>query len=105
MGTKGLITAFLVAFITVNVYKACFLNNITIKMPGEVPPNISKVFKDLIPFSISIVLLYLIDILIHQISGNNFAHTINMLLAPLFQAAEEWIAITIIFGAYAFSGL
>lgn len=45
MGTKGLITAFIVAFVTINVYKVCFEHNVTIKMPGEVPPNISKVFK------------------------------------------------------------
>lgn len=46
MGTKGLITAFLAAFITVNIYNICFKNNITIKMLDEVSPNISKVFKE-----------------------------------------------------------
>ena len=50
MGTKGLLTAFLSAFVTVIVYNFCVKRNITIKMPKEVPPNISQVFKDLIPF-------------------------------------------------------
>ena len=49
MGTKGLLTAFIAAFVTVNVYKVCVKNNVTIRMPDEVPPNISQVFKDLIP--------------------------------------------------------
>ena len=57
MGTKGLLTAFIAAFVTVNVYKVCVKNNVTIRMPEEVPPNISRVFKDLIPFTVSVVLL------------------------------------------------
>jgi len=52
MGTKGLLTAFIAAFVTVNVYKVCVKNNVTIRMPDEVPPNISQVFKDLIPFTL-----------------------------------------------------
>ncbi|WP_161948469.1 PTS transporter subunit EIIC, partial [Streptococcus suis] len=36
MGTKGLLTAFLAAFITVNIYKVCVKNNVTIRMPDEV---------------------------------------------------------------------
>lgn len=37
MGTKGILAAFLAAFVTVNVYKFCVLKDITIKMPKEVP--------------------------------------------------------------------
>ena len=47
MGTKGLLTAFISAFITVIVYNFFIKRNITIKMPKEVPPNISQVFKDI----------------------------------------------------------
>lgn len=102
MGTKGLITAFLSAFITVNIYKVCFKNNVTIKMPEEVPPNISKVFKDLIPFSISIVFLYIIDIIVQKNVGTSVAESISSMLAPLFQIADGYVGLTIIFGAYAF---
>ncbi|MDD7044699.1 MAG: lactose-specific PTS transporter subunit EIIC [Anaerococcus sp.] len=102
MGTKGLISAFISAFITVNIYKVCFKNNVTIKLPEEVPPNISKVFKDLIPFSISVVLLYIVDILSHNFLGHTLAESISVMLAPLFQAADGYIGLTLIFGAYAF---
>ena len=84
MGTKGLLTAFIAAFITVNVYKVCVKNNVTIRMPDEVPPNISQVFKDLIPFTLTV------------------AESIGKLLAPLFSAADGYLGITLIFGAYAF---
>ena len=64
MGTKGLLTAFIAAFVTVNVYKVCVKNNVTIRMPDEVPPNISQVFKDLIPFTLSVVLLYALELVV-----------------------------------------
>src|SRR3712207_2891520 len=64
MGTKGLLTAFISAFVTVTIYKLCVKNHVTIRMPDEVPPNISQVFKDLIPFTLSIVLLYLMQLIV-----------------------------------------
>ena len=102
MGTKGLLTAFIAAFVTVNVYKVCVKNNVSIRMPEEVPPNISQVFKDLIPFTLSIALLYILELVIHDIMGVNVAESIGTLLAPLFRAADGYLGITIIFGAYAF---
>ena len=102
LGTKGLLTAFLAAFITVNIYKICIKNEVTIKMPGEVPPNISQVFKDLIPFTLSIVILYALDILARQFIGTGVAEAVGKFFAPLFSAADGYVGITIIFGAYAF---
>ena len=57
LGTKSLLSAFLAAFVTVAIYKVYVKNNVTIRMPDEVPPNISQVFKDVIPFTLSIVSL------------------------------------------------
>ena len=102
MGTKGLLTAFIAAFLTVNVYKVCVQNNVTIRMPEEVPPNISQVFKDLIPFTISVILMYALELLVEGSLGVNVAESIGKLLAPLFQAADGYIGISIIFGAFAF---
>lgn len=56
MGSKGLLSAFFVAFFVCNVYKFCVKRDITIHMPKEVPPNISQTFADVIPFAISILL-------------------------------------------------
>ncbi|HEL0640799.1 TPA: PTS transporter subunit EIIC [Streptococcus equi subsp. zooepidemicus] len=102
MGTKGLLTAFISAFVTVIIYKLCVKNHVTIRMPDEVPPNISQVFKDLIPFTLSIVLLYLVQLIVKHTLGVNVAESIGALLAPLFQAADGYLGITLIFGAYAF---
>ena len=102
LGTKGLLAAFLAAFVTVAIYKVCVKNNVTIRMPEEVPPNISQVFKDVIPFTLSVVTLYALDIVVRHFTGMNVAESIGALFAPLFSAAEGYVGITIIFGAYAF---
>ncbi|MHC3562897.1 lactose-specific PTS transporter subunit EIIC [Streptococcus suis] len=101
MGTKGLLTAFLAAFITVNTYKVCVKNNVTIRMPDEVPPNVSQAFKDVIPYALSIFVLYGIDLVTRQFLGTNVAEAILKLFEPLFTAADGYVGITIIFGAYA----
>lgn len=101
LGTKGLLTAFLAAFVTVNVYKVCIKNDVTIRMPEEVPPNISQVFKDVIPFAISIIILYAFDIMVRSFAGMGVAQGVGELFAPLFSAAEGYVGITIIFGAFA----
>lgn len=101
MGTKGLLTAFLAAFITVNLYKVCVKNNVIIRMPDEVPPNVSQAFKDVIPYALSIFVLYGIDLATRQFLGTNVAEAILKLFEPLFTAADGYVGITIIFGAYA----
>ena len=102
LGTKGLLTAFLAAFIIVTIYKFCVKNEVTIKMPSEVPPNISQVFKDVIPFTLSIVLLYVLEIFVRHFIGTGVAEAVGKLFGPLFSAADGYVGITLIFGAYAF---
>ena len=102
LGTKGLLSAFLAAFVTVAIYKVCVKNNVTIRMPDEVPPNISQVFKDVIPFTLSVVSLYVLDLLARQFVGASVAESIGKFFAPLFSAADGYLGITIIFGAFAF---
>ena len=102
LGTKGLLSAFLAAFVTVAIYKVCVKNNVTIRMPDEVPPNISQVFKDVIPFTLSVVSLYALDLLARHFVGASVAEAIGKFFAPLFSAADGYLGITIIFGAFAF---
>ena len=102
MGTKGLLTAFLSAFITVIVYNFFIKRNITIKMPKEVPPNISQVFKDIFPLSAVIIILYALDLIVRSTAHTNVANGILKLFEPLFTAADGWVGVTIIFGAFAF---
>ncbi len=92
MGSKGLLTAFLVAFFVCNVYRFCVKRNITI-------PNISQTFADVIPFAISILLLTLFDIAFRNASGMCFAQAVIEFFQPLFTAADGYLGLAIIYGA------
>lgn len=102
LGTTGLLSAFVSAFLTVKIYHVCIKNNVTIKMPEEVPPNISQTFKDVIPFAVTVLLAYGIDLLIRSISGVNFAQAVIELFQPLFTAADGYLGIALIYGAMSF---
>ncbi len=99
MGSKGLLTAFLVAFIVCNVYKFCIKRNITIRMPEEVPPNISQTFADVIPFAVSIILLTVFDIVFRHFAGMCFAAAVIEFFKPIFTAADGYLGLAIIYGA------
>lgn len=99
MGSKGLLTAFLVAFFVCNVYRFCVKRNITIHMHEEVPPNISQTFADVIPFAISILLLALFDIAFRNAAGMCFAQAVIEFFQPLFTAADGYLGLAVIYGA------
>ena len=101
MGTKGILAAFVAAFITVNVYKFCVIRDITIKMPKEVPGTISQTFRDIFPFSFAVFAAVIIDTIIRYFFGASFAEAVITLLQPLFTAADGYLGIAIIWGAMA----
>lgn len=102
MGTKGLLTAFVVGFIVPNIYRFCVKNNITVKMPEEVPGNISQTFKDLIPITLATVFFWLFDLGFRHLAGTGFAEKIIELFQPIFSAADGYLGLALIFGAMAF---
>ena len=108
VGSIGLIPAFVSAIITVNVFKICIKNNVTIKLHEEIPPNLAQTLKDAIPFSISILIMFLIDICSRKFFGENFASLTIQFLRPLFDLADSYIGLVIIYGAmtlFWFSGV
>lgn len=102
MGTKGLICAFFVAFVVPNIYYFCFKHHITVKMPDQVPQNISSAFANIIPFAFSTSFFWLFDIVFRNLTGTNLAAWIIEVLSPLFTAADGYTGLAIIYGAMAF---
>ena len=101
LGTKGLLASFIAAFITVNMYKFCVEKDVTIHMPKEVPGTISQMFRDVFPFSFSVLVCVIIDLIVRNLFGYTFAEAIITLLQPLFTAADGYLGICIIWGAMA----
>ena len=99
LGSKGLLTAFISAFVVCGIYQFCVSRNITIHMPEQVPPNISQTFKDIIPFSFSVVLFWVVDLIVRNLTGACVAEGVIHLFQPIFSAADSYIGIAIIYGA------
>lgn len=101
MGTKGLLSAFVVAFIIPNIYKFFVKRDITIKMPDQVPHNISQTFADLIPLAVSVLFFWLVSIFFKDLVGMAFSAWILEVFKPLFTAADGYLGVAIIYGAMA----
>ena len=54
----------------------------------------------MIPFTLSVVSLYALDLLARHFVGASVAESIGKFFAPLFSAADGYLGITIIFGAF-----
>lgn len=102
MGTKGLMTAFIVGFIVPNIYRFCVSKNLTVKMPEEVPGNISQTFKDLIPITLSTVFFWGFDLGFRNLVGSGFSEKLIELFQPIFSAADGYFGLALILGAMAF---
>ena len=99
LGSKGLLTSFIAAFVTGAVYKFFIKRNITIKMPEQVPPNISQTFKDIIPFSVCLLLFWIIDLVFRAAFGICVAQGVIQVFQPLFSAADGYLGLALIYGA------
>lgn len=102
MGTKGLLTAFVVGFVVPNIYRFCIKHNITVKMPEEVPGNISQTFKDLIPITVSTTMFWLFDLGFRNLFKVGFSEKVLEVFQPIFTAADGYFGLALIFGAMAF---
>lgn len=96
MGTKGLLSSFVAAFATVNIYAFCIKRDITIKLPKEVPGAIAQNFRDIFAFSFSILFVAVIDVICRTCLAVPFANVISTLVSPLFAAADSYAGLALI---------
>ena len=73
MGTRGLFSAYIAAFISVWVYKFCVSRDLTIKLPKEVPGAIAQNFRDIIPFGGAVIICGIIDVVVRNLMGVPFS--------------------------------
>lgn len=98
LGTQGLLSAFVAAFLTVNIYKLCIKKNITIKLPKEVPGTIAQSFKDIFPFAFAVLACVLIDLISRAVVGAPFASVFQKTLTPLLKGVETYPGMCLIYG-------
>lgn len=95
-GTEGILSAFVSAFATVNIYRFCVERDITIKMPKEVPGTISQNFRDIFPFAFSVLACGIVDVIVRATLHVPFSALIATLIQPLFKGADSYAGLALI---------
>lgn len=90
-GAPGIFVSIIVAFVTVNVYKFCIKNDIAIRLPEAVPPNVSESFVEIIPFSLSVFFFFLLDLGVRHFTGNTIVVSIMAFIQPIFSFGDSYL--------------
>lgn len=103
LGASGMIVGIILGLIIPNIYKFCVNRNLTIKLPKEVPPNLSESFASLISYGLAIFVIWAFDIVFRYLTGGqNIGEVLLAILNPIFRAAETYVGMGIIYAATAF---
>lgn len=95
VGSNGVITAILVAFLTSKVFCYCVKNNITIKMPDAVPAGVSKAFTALVPGTILFTIAAVLYGLCHYLG----ATTVPEMIFKIIQTPLQGLSDTLLGGS------
>ncbi|AXI27904.1 MULTISPECIES: PTS sugar transporter subunit IIC [Priestia] len=91
LGGHGLFVTMIVSILSVEILRFCKAKNVTIKMPEQVPPSVSRSFEALIPVAIVVVLMTIITIVL----GIDLHHLVDKLVAPLVEAGDSLAGVLI----------
>ncbi len=89
LGSKGLFSAIIISWLSVDLTNLLIKKNIKIKMPDSVPPAVTAPFEALIPMAVNLIVFYIVNQLIIAVSGEAFPALIINILSPLFTAIDS----------------
>ncbi|MCL6746956.1 PTS sugar transporter subunit IIC [Kosakonia sp. R1.Fl] len=90
---QGIFTALLVAIYTTELYALLRRNNITIRLPPEVPTGVARSFEILIPVLAVVLTLHPLNLIIEAQFGMIIPEAIMSLVKPLVAASDTLPAI------------
>ncbi|MFA0412201.1 PTS sugar transporter subunit IIC [Vibrio renipiscarius] len=90
---QGIFTSIITAIYATEVYALLKRNNITIKLPPEVPTGVARSFEILIPVLAIILTLHPLNIFIESQTGMIIPEAIMSLVQPLVSASDSLPAI------------
>ena len=108
LGGVGMFYAIIVGFVVCEVYRFCKVKNFKIKLPEQVPPNVSAPFEALIPFTICTIGFLVLNILSMNIFDSNLCKLVYVLIQPLLSASGSLpsvILISILLSLFWFMGI
>lgn len=90
---QGIFTAIITALYSTELYAYLKRNNITIRLPPEVPTGVARSFEILIPVLAIIITLHPLNLLIEAQTGMIIPEAIMSLLQPLVSASDSLPAV------------
>lgn len=81
LGSNGLFVGMIMVFISVKIYALCIKNNIVLRMPDSVPPNVNKAFSAMIPIFFVLVVGFVIRFGVILMGYPSFHELIQQTLA------------------------
>ncbi|AHX18522.1 PTS sugar transporter subunit IIC [Bacillus cereus] len=91
LGGHGLFVTMIVSILSVEILRFCKKNNVTIKMPEQVPPSVSRSFEALIPAAFVIIMMSLITVVFKV----DLHYIVDKLAAPLVKAGDSYFGVII----------
>lgn len=85
----GIFTALITAIYAAEVYAFLKRNNITIKLPPQVPTGVARSFEVLIPVLVIILTLHPLNLLLENSTGMILPEAIMSLVKPLVAASDS----------------
>ncbi|OMI61402.1 PTS sugar transporter subunit IIC, partial [Escherichia coli] len=90
---QGIFTALLCSIYATEVYRWLQKRNITIKLPEQVPPGVSRSFEVLIPVIVIMITLHPLNLFIEHVTGMILPEAIMAMLKPLVAASDSLLAV------------
>lgn len=89
LGAKGLFPAMIIAFLSVTIYAKLMLNNITIKLPENVPPAVNKAFTSIIPGVVAVYVSAILSFVVVKYTGKTLHDLISLYIqTPLLGLSQ-----------------
>lgn len=93
---RGLFTALFIGLVGGVIYSKLMKTNLTIKMPEQVPPAVSKAFASIIPGTLTIFLFGFLSFVLQTYVGSSLPDLINTYVQKPFMALSQGYATVLI---------
>lgn len=80
VGAQAMFVAFIVAMVSVEIYRRMEQKGIVIKMPDAVPPAVAKPFASLVPAFVTILVFWIIRVIFDVALNSDLFTTINLII-------------------------
>lgn len=93
LDAKGLFTAIIGAFVSIEIFRLLVSKKMTIKLPDSVPPAIAKSFELLTPIVAVILIFHPISLLVQNLKGIFIPELLQQIFRPLVSASDSLPAV------------